>query len=66
MKGGAGMDRYTRLYLKWITSEDLLYSTRNSAQRHSSLVQRGVWENGRMYIYGLESLHCPPETTAYF
>ena len=27
-----GMDLYTLLYLKWITKEDLLYSTRNSAQ----------------------------------
>ena len=27
-----GMDRYTLLYLKWITNKDLLYSTKNSAQ----------------------------------
>ena len=27
-----GMDRYTLLYLKWITSKDLLCSTGNSAQ----------------------------------
>ena len=27
-----GMDKSTMLYLKWITSKDLLYSTRNSAQ----------------------------------
>ena len=27
-----GMDRYTVLYLKWITNKDLLYSTDNSAQ----------------------------------
>ena len=27
-----GMDMYTRLYLKWITNKDLLYSTGNSAQ----------------------------------
>ena len=26
------MDMYTLLYLKWITSKDLLYSTWNSAQ----------------------------------
>ena len=26
------MDRYTLLYLKWITSKDLVYSTGNSAQ----------------------------------
>jgi len=27
-----GMDMNTRLYLKWITNKDLLYSTGNSAQ----------------------------------
>ena len=27
-----GRDMYTRLYLKWITNKDLLYSTWNSAQ----------------------------------
>ena len=27
-----GMDRYTLLYLKWITNKDLLSSTGNSAQ----------------------------------
>ena len=35
-KGGIdwefGMDRYTQLYLEWITNKDLLYSTGNSAQ----------------------------------
>jgi len=29
---GFGMDRYTLLYLKWITHMDLLYSTGNSVQ----------------------------------
>ena len=29
-----GMDMYTLLYLKWITSKDLLSSTGNSAQCH--------------------------------
>ena len=27
-----GIDRNTLLYLKWITSKDILYSTKNSAQ----------------------------------
>ena len=27
-----GMDMYTLLYLKWIINQDLVYSTRNSAQ----------------------------------
>ena len=26
-----GMDRYTLLYLKWVTNKGLLYSTGNSA-----------------------------------
>ena len=29
-----GMVMHTLLYLKWITSKDLLYSTRNSAQSY--------------------------------
>ena len=31
-----GMDRYTLLYLKWITNKDLLYSTGNSAQCYAT------------------------------
>ena len=35
-KGGIdwefGMDRYTQLFLEWITNKDLLYSTGNSTQ----------------------------------
>ena len=27
-----GIDKYTLLYLEWITNKDLLYSTGNSAQ----------------------------------
>ena len=53
---------YTLLYLKWITSKDLLYSTADSAQRD---VQPG-WEGmrGRMHtcVCTAESLHCSPET----
>ena len=32
----SGMDRYTLLYLKWITNKDLLYSTGNSAQCYAT------------------------------
>ena len=32
--GGLGIDMYARLYLGQITSKDLLYSTRTSAQCH--------------------------------
>ena len=43
------LDMYTLLYLKWITNEDLLYSTGNSDQCYVA-----VWmeENGDMYMYG--------------
>ena len=37
------MDMYTLLYVKWITSKDLLYSTGNSAYCCGSLDGRGVW-----------------------
>ena len=51
-----GMDRYTLLYLKWITNKDRLYSTGNSAQCYvSAWVQGlggGLGENGYMYMYG--------------
>ena len=33
-----GMDKSTMLYLKWITSKDLLYSARNSAQCYVSVI----------------------------
>ena len=46
-----GMDRYTRLYLKWITNEDLLYSTRNSAQRHAAAWFRGEFGGEWMHVY---------------
>ena len=47
-----GMDMDTLLYLKWITSKDLLYSTGNCSMSCSSLDRRGIWgENGYMYMY---------------
>ena len=53
---------YTPLYLKWITSKDLLYSTWCSAQ---CCVQPGwegrLRENRRVYVYGRGPC-CPPET----
>ena len=36
-----GMDRYTLLYLKWVTNKCLLYSTGNSAQ-----CQVAAWMGG--------------------
>ena len=57
-----GIIMYTPLYLKWITSKDLLHSTWFSAQRR---VQPG-WEgrsreHRRVYVYGRGPC-CPPET----
>ena len=37
---------YTLLYLKWVTTKDLLYSTGNCSMLRGSLDGRGVW--GRM------------------
>ena len=44
-----GIDRYTLLYLKWIMSKDLLYSTGNSAQCYMPAWLRG--EFGREWIH---------------
>ena len=52
-----GIDRYTLLYLKWITNNVLLYSTANCSMLCGSLDGRGVWgENGYMYMYGWVTL----------
>ena len=39
-----GMDMYTLLYLKWITSKVLLYSTGNSAQYYIA-----AWMGGEFW-----------------
>ena len=45
---------YTQLYLKWITSKDLPYSTGNSAQCYVAAWMGGGWrENGYMCIVWL-------------
>ena len=44
-----GMDTYTLLYLKWITSKVLLYSTWNSAQFYVE-----AWMGGE---FGKEWIH---------
>ena len=44
---------YTLLYLKWTTSEDLLFSTWNSVQWYGAAwMGRGPGENGYMCLYG--------------
>ena len=45
-----GMDMYTLLCLKWVTTKDLLYSTGNSAQCYMAAWMGG--EFGSMYMYG--------------
>ena len=52
-----GMDMYTLLYLKWITNEDLLDSTGNSAQCYVA-----AWMGGCTCVCLAESLCCAPET----
>ena len=55
------MDRYTLLYLKWITNKNLLYSTWNSAQYCVAAWMGAEFGRERICVYG-ESLCCPPET----
>ena len=58
-----GIERYTPLYLKWITKKVLLYRTGNSAQPLcGSLDGRGVWGRMDTCIYTTESLCCAEET----
>ena len=61
------MDMYSLLYLKWITSEDLLYSTENSAQCYVAAWMRGEfceeWIHIRVWLSPLAvhlklSQHC--------
>ena len=63
---GVGMDRGSLLYLRWITSKDLLDGTWNSAQ--CFVVARMREESGGEWIHGwmAESLHCSPETVTSF
>ena len=51
-----GIDMYTLLYLKWITNQDLLYSTRNSAQRY--VASWMGWEFGGEWMHVYVWLSC--------
>ena len=53
------MDRYTQIYLKWITCE---YSTENSVLCYVAAWMRGVWGRMDTCISTAESLYCTPET----
>ena len=45
------MDMYTLLCLKWITKEDLLYSTWNSAQCYMAAWMGGELGGERIHVY---------------
>ena len=42
---------YTPLYFKWITSKDLLYSTRNSAQGYVAAWMGGDFRGEWIYVF---------------
>ena len=59
-----GMDVYTLLYLKEITSQDLLYSTRNSTQCSvATWMEEEFGGEWILWICMAESLCRPPEST---
>ena len=45
------MDMYTLLYLKWITSKDLLYSTGNVAQYYVAAWMGGEFGGEWIHVY---------------
>ena len=62
-----GMDMYTLLYFKWIANRDLLYTTGNSVQCQSPVLDRkGVCTRMDRCVCMAGSLHCSPETTTTF
>ena len=48
---GFGMDRYTLLYLKWITTKHLLYSTGNSPQCYGADWMGGGFGGEWIHVY---------------
>ena len=46
-----GMDRYTLLYLKWITNKDLLSSTGKSAQCYAAAWMGGEFGGEWIHVY---------------
>ena len=46
-----GMDMYTRLYLKWVTNKDLLYSTGNPAQCYMAAWMGGEFGGEWIDVY---------------
>ena len=60
-----GVDRYTLLYLKWITNKDLLCSTGNSAQGYVAAWMGGGFEGERIHVYIQLSPCCSPELSQH-
>ena len=50
------MDMYTRLYLKWITNEDLQYTTGNSAECYVAAWMGGALGRMDMLSYASETI----------
>ena len=48
---GSGTDRYTLLYLKWITNKALLYSTEISARCHRAVWMGGEFRRDWIHVY---------------
>ena len=46
-----GIDTYTLLYLEWITNNDLLYSTGNSAQCYVAAWMGGEFGGECIYVW---------------
>ena len=46
-----GINMYTLLYLKWITNEDLLYGTGNSAQCYVAAWMGGEFGGEWIHVY---------------
>ena len=46
-----GIDMYTLLYLKWITSKDLLYGTCSSAQYYVTERMAGEFGGERIHVF---------------
>ena len=56
-----GLDMYTLLYLKWIISKDLLYSTGNSAQYYVAAWMGGEFGREWIYMYIYDWIYIHPE-----
>ena len=57
------IDTYTLFYLKWITNEDLLHSTGNSAPYYGADWVGGEFGGEWIHVYIWLNLFPPPKTT---